>query len=124
MKTLSQEEEYRINCFTTKSNYGKGERVKTLSFVSAYKHTQSTDVVTGAKSVICPGIREQRVRNPHVHLSGAESSCLRRSMLDGATGESRAPLSSLHAYLGPRDCDFRDSLVPGLREWEGQCAQL
>lgn len=42
MKTLSQEEEYCINCFTTKSNYGKGERgSNTLSFVFGLQgHTE------------------------------------------------------------------------------------
>lgn len=45
----------------------------------------------------------------------------RGSALDAASGESGAPLlASFHTCLGPRNCDLRDSPVPGLREREGQ----
>ena len=90
MKTLSQEKESRINCFTTKSNYGKGEReAKTLSFVFS---------LPGPTEPRCDQGKARHVswysgENGWLlweHTSGLSPTFL-LSMLDAASGESRAP---------------------------------
>lgn len=90
MKTLSQEQEYRINCFTTKSNYGKGKRGgNTLSFVfSLPGHTEPRC----DQSKACHGswYRGEKGSLLCVPMSGP-SPTFPLSVLDAVGGASRVP---------------------------------
>ena len=123
MKTLSQEREYHINCFTTKSNCGKGEKGgNTLSFVfSLLGHTEPR--CDQSKACHMSWYRGDNGSVLCVRMSGPGPT-FPLSVLDAASGASQAPPQfPFHLIvLVPEAVTSGTGLCQGLGEKWGECA--